>query len=106
MSVIFSQLLAFIQMVFNDGNIQEEMLHCYKGRPEVKTFQRSGLLKTSVPIHKLVSATMDGTPDMTSENAGLTGLHKKDLAFPEVLHTTHQQALYTKAINFHHVKSV
>jgi hypothetical protein len=87
---MFPQLLAFIRMVFNDGNIKEELFHCYMGRQDVKTLQGpySGLLKMTVSNHKLVSVTTYGAPDMTSDNAGLTGLHKTDLAFLDVLCTT------------------
>jgi hypothetical protein len=54
-----SQLLVFNRMVFNNGNNMEKLLHCYMGRREVKTFQSSGLLETTVPIHKLVSVTIN-----------------------------------------------
>jgi hypothetical protein len=83
-----SQLLVFIRMVFNDGNIKEELLKTIplhgktKGDDIFQSFYAS-LLEMNVPIHKLVLITIDGAPAMTSENFGLIGLCKKDPAFPD-----------------------
>jgi hypothetical protein len=62
----------------------------------------------NVPIHKLVSITIDGAPAMISENAGLNRLCKKDPAFPDFSYhcVIHQQALCTKVIDFQNVMSV
>jgi hypothetical protein len=74
-----SQLLVFVQMVFNDGSIKEELLKTIplhgktRGEDIFQSFYTS-LLEINVPIHKLVSITTDGPPAMTSENVGLIGL--------------------------------
>jgi hypothetical protein len=108
-----SQLLVFIRMVFNNGNIKELLkiipLHGKtRGEDIFRSFHAS-LLKMNVPIHKLVSITTDGAPAMTNENVGLTGLCKKDPAFPDFFSyhcVIHWQALCTKVIDFQHMMSV
>jgi hypothetical protein len=109
-----SQLLVFIRMVFNDGNIKEELLKTIllHGKTRGEDIYRSfyaGLLEMNAPIHKLVSITTDGAPAMTSENAGLIGLCKKDPAFLDYFSyhcVVHQQALCIKVIDFQHVMSI
>jgi hypothetical protein len=87
-----SQLLVFILMVFNDGNIKEELFKTIplhgetRGEDIFQSFYAS-LLEMNVPIHKLVSITTDGAPAMTSENVGLVGLCKKD-PFPRLFLVT------------------
>jgi hypothetical protein len=79
-----SQLLVW--MVFNSGNIKEELLKTVplhgktKGEDIFQSFYAS-LLEMNVPIHKLVSVTTDDAPAMTSENVGLIGLCKKRSRF-------------------------
>jgi hypothetical protein len=56
----------------------------------------------NVRIHKRVSLTTDGTPAVTNENVGLTGLSVKHTAFPEFFIygcVIHQQALYKHVID-------
>jgi hypothetical protein len=77
-----SQLLVFIRMVFNDGNIKAELLktiplHVKTGGKDIFESFYARLLEMNVPIHKLVSITTDGAPAMSSENVGLIGLCKK-----------------------------
>jgi hypothetical protein len=101
-------------MVFNDGNIKEEMvktvpLHGKTRSKDIFQSFHACLLEMKVPIHKLVSVATDGAPAMTSKNVGLIGLCKKDPAFPDSFSyhcVIRQQALCTKVINFQHVMSV
>jgi hypothetical protein len=109
-----SQLLVFIRMVFNDGNIKEELfktipLHGKNGGEDIFQSFYARLPEMNIPIHKLVLVTTDGAPAMTSENDGLIGLWKKDPAFKDFFSyhcVIHQQALCTKVIDFQHVMSV
>jgi hypothetical protein len=75
-------------MVFNNGNIKEELLKTIRlhgktrGEEIFQSFYAS-LQEMNVPIHKLMSVTTDDAPAMTSENVGLIALCKKDPAFPD-----------------------
>jgi hypothetical protein len=78
-----SQLLVFIRMLFNDGNIKGELLKTIpldrKTRDE-DTFQSFYViyLEINVSILKHMSITADGAAAMRSENFGLIWLYKQD----------------------------
>jgi hypothetical protein len=74
-------------MVFNDGNIKEELLKTmplYEKTRGENSFQSfySSLQKINVPMHKLVSVTTNVAPARTGDIFGLIGSCKRGHAFP------------------------
>jgi hypothetical protein len=101
-------------MVFSDNPLKEEILIVLplKGKMRGKDIYnafREYAFDINLPLQKLVSVTNDGTPAMAGSRNGSLGLCRRDRQIPVSITyccVIHQEALFTKVINFKHVTDV